>query len=109
MKSRTRSWKEIAEQAEEKLQRSYWVDARGYYSDLLVAETGRSAAEAVVDTSVRSNFLFGVSLGLFQGERARRGVDAALKYLAVPGALRSLAPLPVFPPLPIYGRNGELL
>jgi glycogen debranching enzyme len=36
-------------------------------------------------------------------------VDAALRYLVVPGALRTLAPLPVAPPLPIYGNNGRLL
>jgi glycogen debranching enzyme len=36
-------------------------------------------------------------------------VEAALKYLVIPGALRSLAPLPVTPPLPVYGNNGYLL
>jgi glycogen debranching enzyme len=46
---------------------------------------------------------------LFTGERARRGVDAALKYLTIPGGLRTLAPLPVFPPLPIFGRDGQSL
>src|SRR5439155_20953328 len=55
------------------------------------------------------NFLFGISLGLFTGERARRSVDAALKYLLIPGGLRTLAPLPVFTPLPVFGRDGQLL
>jgi glycogen debranching enzyme len=32
-----------------------------------------------------------------------------LKYLVVPGALRSLAPLPVSVPLPVYGNDGRLL
>jgi len=49
-----------------------------------------------------------VSFGLISGERARRCVDAALRYLVVPGALRSLAPLPVSPLLPIYGQHGLL-
>ena len=52
--------------------------------------------------ALRSNCLFAVSLGLVTGERAKRCVEAAQKYLVVPGALRSLAPLPVSVPLPIY-------
>jgi starch synthase (maltosyl-transferring) len=102
-------WEALARQAEEKLQSNYWLNDGGYYADLLVAAPGKSAAEAVVDNALRSNFLFGVSLGLFGGERAQRGVAAAAKYLVVPGALRTLAPLPVFPPLPVYGRDGQLL
>jgi hypothetical protein len=36
-------------------------------------------------------------------------VVAAGRHLVVPGALRSLAPLPVIPPLPIHGHHGGLL
>jgi glycogen debranching enzyme len=43
------------------------------------------------------------------GEKACRCVDVALRYLVVPGALRSLAPLPVSLPLPIHGNDGHLL
>ncbi|MBI5774403.1 MAG: amylo-alpha-1,6-glucosidase, partial [Verrucomicrobia bacterium] len=43
------------------------------------------------------------------GERARRCVAAAQRHLVVPGALRSLAPLPVSPPLPIHSPDGRLL
>ena len=62
-----------------------------------------------MDSSLRSNYLFAVSLGLSTGDQARRCVEAALRYLVVPGALRSLAPLPVSPPLPIYLPDGRLL
>jgi hypothetical protein len=62
-----------------------------------------------MDDALRSNYLFMVSLGLVHGERARRSVQAAAKYLVVPGALRSLAPLPVSLPLPIRGSDGQLL
>jgi len=41
--------------------------------------------------------------------RAKRCVEAALRYLVVPGALRSLAPLPVSVPLPNRGNDGVLL
>jgi glycogen debranching enzyme len=61
----------------------------------------------VPDTALRSNYLFAVSLGLVTGEKAQRCVQAALRYLVVPGALRTLAPLPVSPPLPIYDRQGR--
>ena len=44
-----------------------------------------------------------------EGEKARRCVEAARRHLIVPGALRSLAPLPVSPPLPIHGANGQPL
>jgi len=43
------------------------------------------------------------------GDRARRAVAACSRHLLVPGALRSLAPLPVLAPLPILGPGGELL
>ena len=68
-----------------------------------------SARDATPDDALRSNCLFAVSLGLVAGERAKRCAGAALKFLAVPGALRSLAPLPVSVPLPIYGNDGRLV
>ena len=35
--------------------------------------------------------------------------EAVADYLVIPGAIRSLAPLPIEPPLPILDRNGNLL
>ncbi|MDB6122987.1 MAG: glycogen debranching enzyme/alpha-amylase [Pedosphaera sp.] len=104
-----RRWRELAEQAQASLQKYFWMEERGYFADLLVAKKGQPAADAVVDNSLRSNYLLAVSLGLVTGEAARRCVDAALRHLVVPGALRTLAPLPVSPPLAIYGANGQLL
>jgi glycogen debranching enzyme len=103
------AWGNLAERATESLLKLFWLEEQGYYSDLLIAPSGISAVQARVDTALRSNCLFGVSLGLFSGDRARRTVQAAQQHLVVPGALRSLAPLPVDPPLPIYGRDGRLL
>ena len=62
-----------------------------------------------VDNALRSNCLIAVALGLITGERAQRCADAALHYLVVPGALRSLAPLPVTPHLPVHAPHGQLL
>jgi glycogen debranching enzyme len=36
-------------------------------------------------------------------------VDSVTRFLVIPGALRSAAPLPVQPPLPIYGTHGQIL
>jgi hypothetical protein len=81
----------------------------GYYADLLLAKPGQPAASAAPDTALRSNYLLAISLGLLTGPRARQAVAAAQRCLLVPGALRSLAPLPVRPPLPIHAPDGRLL
>ena len=103
------TWAALADRAEASLEKYFWLEDRGYFADLLIAGRGKPAAAAIMDTALRSNGLFAVSLGLVTGERAQRCVDAALRYLVVPGALRSLAPVPVSPPLPIYGSDGHLL
>jgi starch synthase (maltosyl-transferring) len=102
-------WDRLADRAETSLKEFYWLEDRGYFADCLIAKSGEPAASAQVDTALRCNYLFAVSLGLVTGEKAHRCVEAASRYLLVPGALRSLAPLPVTPPLPIYGADGRLL
>jgi starch synthase (maltosyl-transferring) len=102
-------WQDLAERSHASLLRLFWLEDKGYLADCLLAGPGQSAASVTVDTALRSNGLFAVSLGLLSGEPAQRCVHAALQYLLVPGALRSLAPLPVTPPLRISGRDGRLL
>ncbi len=106
-----KKWGDLAARAIASLEKLFWLEERGYYADLLIAKNGQSAAEVPpggMDDALRGNYLFAVSLGLVTGEHAKRCVEAAQKYLVVPGALRSLAPLPVSVPLPIY-RDGQLL
>jgi len=103
------TWAALADRAEASLKKYFWLEDSGHVADLLIAGRGKRAATATVDTALRSNCLLAVSLGLVTGARAQRCVDAALRYLVVPGALRSLAPLPVSPPLPIHGNGGQLL
>ncbi|MDA3959420.1 MAG: glycogen debranching enzyme N-terminal domain-containing protein [Planctomycetota bacterium] len=102
-------WQALADQVADAIHARFWLESEGWWSDCLHAKPGVSAAQAVVDTSLRSNCLHVIALDLDTGPRAQRCVSAAARYLAVPGALRSLAPLPVFPPLHIRNDAGENL
>lgn len=101
-------WRAISDRAEKSLLEFFWLEERGYLSDLLIAERGQPVAEATVSDTLRSNYLLAVAWGFVTGDRAHRCVEAAQKFLVVPGALRSLAPLPVTPPLPIHA-HGRLV
>ena len=102
-------WKGLADRAMESLEKLFWLEDRGHYADVLLGNSGVKAANALASDALRSNCLLVGSLGLNKGERAKRCVAAALRHLVVPGALRSLAPLPVSVALPIYGNHGGLL
>jgi glycogen debranching enzyme len=99
----------LAEKAAASFHRLFWLEKHGWYSDVLLCESGVPADLATADTALRSNCLFAIGLGLVDGERARRCVEAATRHLVVPGALRSLAPLPVSPPLVVVDRDGRPL
>jgi len=81
----------------------------GWLADGLLADAGTAAADAVPDRSLRSNALLAIALGAVDGAPARATCRAAERHLVVPGALRSLAPLPVDPPLEIRDHRGRLL
>jgi hypothetical protein len=102
-------WRVLADRAEESLQKLFWLEETGYMADVLIARPGQSAAAAVPDNALRGNYLWAIAFGYVTGAPARRAVAAALRYLFVPGALRSLAPLPVWPPLEIRRADGQLL
>ncbi len=102
-------WAVLAERAEESLHKLFWLDEEGYAADCLVAKPDQPASQAVADKALRCNYLMATAFGFFTGDQARRAVASALRYLFVPGAIRTLAPLPVSPPLPIYGRENQLL
>lgn len=102
-------WAGLAAKAQASIERLFWLETQGYYSDVLLAGRGRPAEDAVRDDALRSNCLFVVSLGLAERDHARRCVEAARRWLVVPGGLRTLAPLPVSVPLPIRAADGRLL
>jgi predicted glycogen debranching enzyme len=100
-------WHQLALEAQASLEKYFWLETNGWFADVLLGTAGTSARQALVSDALRSNCLFAISLGLITGPRAQRCVAAAQKYLVVPGALRSLAPLRVATPLPIW--RGEHL
>ena len=107
-KPEQKKWRELAGRATASLEKFFWLEDKGWFADVLLAKPRVPARDATRSDALRSNCLFTVSLGLVTGARAKRCVTAAQEFLVVPGALRSLAPLPVSPPLPVY-RDGQLL
>jgi len=102
-------WRDLATTRRLRLKSFSGLKTRGWFADVLMAKPRVIARDATASDALRSNCLFAVSLGLVTGERAKRCVAAAQKYLVVPGALRSVAPLPVSVPLAIYGNDGRLI
>lgn len=102
-------WQSLADRAWSSFARLFWNDELGWFADVLHAPGYAPASRAVADTALRCNALLPITLGLATEVQARRCVDAAQRHLLVPGALRSLAPLPVSPPLPIRAADGHLL
>jgi len=107
-KAEQKHWQELADHALASFEKLFWLENQGWFADVLIAGPRVIARDATASDALRSNCLFAVSLGLVAGERAKRCVEAAQKYLVVPGGLRSLAPLPVSVPLAVY-RDGHLL
>ena len=108
-RSGTEEWGAWAEQANVSFQQLYWLETEGYFADCLITESGCGAAQAIVSDALRSNCLFAITLGLVTGERAERTVEAATRWLVLPGALRSLAPKSVKVGLPIVSNHGQPL
>lgn len=108
LKGEQAKWGKLAKLATRSFDELFWLEDKGWFADVLLGAASVSARKAAVSDALRSNCLMAVSLGLVRGERARRCVAAAQKYLLVPGALRTLAPLEVKTPLPVL-RNGNLL
>ncbi len=106
---RGESWADLAQRALKSFNTYFWLEDCGWLADCLVAAQGVPARTAAPCNALRSNTLLPVTLDLVSGSHAQRIVENARRHLVVPGALRSLAPLPVTPPLPVHGHHGQLL
>ncbi len=104
-----KKWRALADHATASFEKLFCLEDKGWFADVLIGGPRVIARDATASDALRSNCLFAVSLGLITGERAKRCVNAAQKYLVVPGGLRSLAPLPVSVPLPVYSNDGRLI
>ncbi|MDB6054646.1 MAG: glgE2 [Verrucomicrobiales bacterium] len=102
-------WTELAQLASHSLENFFWLEEEGWVADLLIARNREPAIQAQTDKALRSNYLWALCFGHFRGVKAQRALAACASYLVIPGALRSLAPLKVSPPLPIYNGSGQLI
>ncbi|MDR2697818.1 MAG: amylo-alpha-1,6-glucosidase, partial [Holophagales bacterium] len=107
-KTKAAKWQTLAKLVESSLE-MFWLEAEGYFADVLIAHSGCSAKESIPADHLRPNQLFLISLGLVHGPKAQSAVSAAWRYLLVPGAIRTLAPLPVKTPLPVHAPWGAPL
>jgi predicted glycogen debranching enzyme len=108
-KSEQKKWRDLADRATTSFEQLFWLEDKGWFADVLIAKPDAIARDAMPSDALRSNCLFAISLGIVTGERAKRCIKAAQKYLIVPGALRSLAPLPVVLALPVYSNDSRLI
>jgi len=104
-----KKWRDLANHATTSFEKLFWLEEYGWFADVLLGGSRVIARDATASDALRSNCLFAVSLGLITGERAKRCVESAQKFLVVPGGLRSLAPLPVAVPLPVFSNDGRLI
>ena len=104
-----KKWRDLADHATASFEKLFWLEDKGWFADVLLGASRVIARDATASDALRSNCLFAISLGLVTGERAKRCVEAAQKFLVVPGALRSLAPLPIAVPLAVFSNDGRPL
>jgi len=102
-------WNLRAQRARESLLKYFWLEEQGWFADVLHAPYRASAAEAIPDDALRSNCVIPLQFEQVPKDKARRCLRNVLRYLVLPGALRSLAPLPVTNALPIHGSDWRLL
>ncbi len=102
-------WRDRAQRARESLLKYFWIESKGWFADVLLAAYHDPAERGIIDDSLRSNCVIPIMFDLVPRPQARRCLQNILRFLVVPGALRSLAPLPVQNPLPIHGPDWRLL
>ena len=91
------------------VQRHYWLEEEGWLADGFWGDARAPLAAATRDPVLRCNVLLPVTFGLLPIDQAQQVVAAVEHHLLIPGALRSLAPLPTSVPLAVTDDDGRLL
>lgn len=87
----------------------YFSAAADWLSDCLHTDSYKPASQALADDSLRPNQLLAVTLGLVDDKQFQRLILNNCARLLVPGAIRSLADLPVKYPLPIIDARNRII
>ncbi len=89
------SWQALADKVKASINNLYVLPEHGFLSDCLHCEPGTPASEAKADDACRCNQLLTLTLGAVTELQTARTVIRSCEQLLVPGAIRSLADLPV--------------
>ncbi len=103
-----KKYKKLSEKVSDSISELFTKNPNGCLSDCLYAGPGIPAENAAPDDAIRSNQLFAITLGAVKNKRLCEKIITTSEQLLIPGAIRSLANLPVTYPLPVL-RDGELL
>jgi len=106
--SEEKKYKKLSEKVEISISELFTQSQNNCLSDCLHANSNTPAQLADPDDAIRSNQLFAVTLGAVKDKKLCEKIISASEQLLIPGAIRSLADVPVSHPLPVF-RNGELL
>ena len=101
------SWGALADQASDSLAR-YFIVKEGWLADCLRAAPGVPAEKAEQEGALRPNQLLAVTLGVLRDRDLEASIVQACECLLVPGAIRSVADLPVLADMGVW-RNGARL
>ena len=101
-------YKNLAEKARSSISELFTKSPNGCLADCLYAKPGTPARQAKPDDAVRPNQLLAITLGAVKDKKLCEKIIAGSEQLLVPGAIRSLADLPVENELPVC-HDGRLL
>ncbi len=101
-------WNELAGQVRDSINRFYVRPEQGFLSDCLFCEPGVPVENAIADDACRCNQLLALTLGAVDDPAIARSVIRACEQLLIPGAIRSLADLPVKVPVPVENDGQSL-
>ncbi len=101
-------YKILSEKVSNSISKEFTKSSNNCLSDCLHAKSGTPAKLAEPDDAIRSNQLFAITLGAVKDKKLCEKIIKESEQLLIPGAIRSLANLPVAKPLPIF-RDEELL